>query len=826
MAHEYHATGLIQLKPSTQKKAKGRKIVTKSLSIFFTGLITMVLIGSSGAEVELVKDGRPMADIVVETNAIASIKLAAKDLQDYIEKMSGARLEITNAPSEMFKYHVYVGTSEYVKKLGVTVDDLKPEGFKIVARGNYVVLIGHDLKREPLPFSSKGEGLKKWQEFAGEKYTYPMGDLGPYNKDLGIYADEATATLYAASELLEQLGVRWYNPYENGTIIPEKKTITVPEQALKKEPKFPYRFSTFYGAMRSDAEGVMWFKRLKYGTSYGILIGHTTGDILGWGSPEQKQAHPGYFARVDGKMVTVPRLCDENFRKSSINFLDKMIEAHPWLKFVNVQMTDGLSRIDDRDALVWSRQGRGYLGKYSDYIWDYWLYVAAELKKKHPDIYLRCNSYAPYAEPPSGLDKLPDNVAILIAQSTASSFLPQDPAEKLRAMWLPKLTSKKLFLWDYYLFYRTGESPRYPVFFTRHLQDDMRKLSGVCEGKIIEIAAAPDKNKKLRLACPGLTHMLHYWQGKLYWDPDMDRQKMLDEYYDLYFGPAKKDMKEFYEFAEEVWMRPESRSITVAGGFLREKDVDRYFEILKHAREKAGKDSVYDKRIAQIEEEMQPLKKMFPMTRVGPDFICHITDQPILVDGDLQKKFWQGDITWYPMDEWKKKEPVPAEKASAVAFRMTPDRSNLVIGVKCSEPVMDKIPARSKEHDDFEIFNEDRVEVRVETPERSYFKLAVNTEGIIWDETQDVTLVTKYTLPVLWNPGTKAAVKKEKDRWTAEIMIPTGDFGSKGPDKANPWGINVYRIRRVEGVREVYDIAPTAEKLLNDLTKMGNLSAK
>ncbi|MFA7158545.1 MAG: DUF4838 domain-containing protein [Kiritimatiellia bacterium] len=802
-----------------------KKWFLRILAVTFlaSGIVLPTLSATASDGVCLVKDGKPAADIVLETNALASVQLAAKDLQEHVEKMSGARMEIGAAPADKFKCHVYVGPSEFTRKLGISDDDLKPEGFKIIAKDNFVVLIGHDLKREPLPFSSKGEGLKKWQEFAGEKYTYPMGDLGPYNKDLGIYADEATATLYAASELLEQLGVRWYNPYENGTIIPEKKTITVPEQALKKEPKFPYRFSTFYGAMRSDAEGVMWFKRLKYGTSYGILIGHTTGDILGWGSEEQKKAHPEYFAVVDGKMVTVPRLCDENFRKSSINFLDKMIEAHPWLKFVNVQMTDGLSRIDDRDALVWSRQGRGYLGKYSDYIWDYWLYVAAELKKNHPGVYLRCNSYAPYAEPPSQIKELPDNVVICIAQSTGSSFLPQDPANKLRAMWLPILTSKKLFLWDYYLFYRTGESPRYPVFFTKHLQEDMQKLNGVCEGKIIEIAAAPDKNKKWGLACPGLTHMLHYWQGKLYWDPDLDRLKMLDEYYELYFGPARKEMKEFYEFAEEVWMRPESRSITIAGGFLREKDVDRYFEILKRAREKAGAGSVYDQRIAQIEEEMQPLKKMFPMVRVGPDFTCLVTDQPVIVDGDLQKKFWQGDIAWYPMEEWKKKAPVPPELASGVAFRLTPDRSNLVIGVKCSEPEMDKIPARAKEHDDFDIFNDDRIEVRIETPERSYFKLAVNTEGLIWDETQDVTLVTKYTLPVLWNPGTKAAIKKEKDCWTAEIMIPTEDFGSKGPDRANPWGINVYRIRRVGGVREVYDIAPTAEKLPNDLVKMGNM---
>ena len=48
--------------------------------------------------------------------------------------------------------------------------------------------------------------------------------------------------------------------------------------------------------------------------------------------------------------------------------------------------------------------------------------------------------------------------------------------------------------------------------------------------------------------------------------------------------------------------------------------MDRYFDILNRAREKAGRDSVYDKRIAMIETEMEPLKKLFPnLKRVGPE---------------------------------------------------------------------------------------------------------------------------------------------------------------------------------------------------------------
>ena len=100
-------------------------------------------------------------------------------------------------------------------------------------------------------------------------------------------------------------------------------------------------------------------------------------------------------------------------------------------------------------------------------------------------------------------------------------------------------------------------------------------------------------------------------------------------------------MKEFYEFAEAVWMRPDSRRITRAGGFLKEKDVERYFEILRHAREKAGKDTVYDKRIAQIETEMEPLKKLFPIpSPTGPKICGFRSNVPFTLDGNLEKPFW------------------------------------------------------------------------------------------------------------------------------------------------------------------------------------------
>ena len=138
------------------------------LKKILSGLMTLFLTCAAYGEVELVKDGKAVSDIVVDKDALSSVKFAADDLQKHMELISGAKVEIVNTPSEKVKNHIYVGPSDYTRKLGVTVDDLKVEGFKIIAKENYLVLIGRDEQREAFPYSSVTPGdLEKWQKFAG-----------------------------------------------------------------------------------------------------------------------------------------------------------------------------------------------------------------------------------------------------------------------------------------------------------------------------------------------------------------------------------------------------------------------------------------------------------------------------------------------------------------------------------------------------------------------------------------------------------------------------------------------------------------------------------
>lgn len=817
-------------------------------------LITIILSisGCIAGNVSLIKDGKPASEIVISPNAIQGVKLAAEDLQKHLELMSGAKLPIVNAPTPGTPNQIYVGESEFTKKLGFVPSKFNNSAYEILVKDNYAILTGPDKQRKappyrqtpsdsiylkgsiitgkvfPKPKNFPSPGLKAWQDFCGEKFTtqHLLEGLGRFNKPLKVHINDDLCTWYAVSAFLEGLGVRWYMPYEYGTVIPKKKTVSIPEQHIKKEAKFAQR-EWHYGGRDKDGPGIAWLKRLKAGNYTMTIFNHTTYAI--YSSYEQQKSHPEYLAcDANGKPYEGfpsgrgrPRYTNPGFRKAAVTYMNKVFDAFPDMAAISIGPPDGCLKMDARDIDLYGKPTDSMQQKVSNYIWDFNFYLANELKKSHPDKKLIYMSSASGRLPPTNMKEFPDNMIVPFAQPySAYQALETTRSQVLadRQKWFKKMKEcgvkeiPKCTIWDYYLYYRYPSNPRYPVVFTKFLQKEIKEMLPYARGKFIETAFANSK-----IGVPGLMHLMIYWQNKLYWDPDMDRKKMLDEYYTLFFGPAAAEMKEFYEFAEKVWTRQESRSLTETTGFLKEKDVDKYFEILKRAREKAGKDTIYDKRIAIIEKEMQSLKKLFPnLKRTGPTLRAYNAPKGFKIDGN-PSEYKYG---WTVMRDARTGEK-PEKNLTKATVAITPDKSALIIGVVCYENRMNQLKADCKINDDANIFQDDVVEIYINTPERSYFKVVVNPNGMIWDESTDATIVNRDTLPILWNPGVKAAIKKYPDRWTAEIMIPTKDFGKLGPTKQYPWGIQIARTRFTGGIAEGWAIAPISP--YRTLNKWGNL---
>ena len=84
---------------------------------------------SEGAS--LVKDGQPQAEIIIAENPQRSARLAAHELQTYVQKISGAKLPIVTRPSGTMPVKLYVGRSADTDRLKITADGLKDGAYRI-----------------------------------------------------------------------------------------------------------------------------------------------------------------------------------------------------------------------------------------------------------------------------------------------------------------------------------------------------------------------------------------------------------------------------------------------------------------------------------------------------------------------------------------------------------------------------------------------------------------------------------------------------------------------------------------------------------------------
>jgi len=202
----------------------------------------------------LVQNGKDKSVILVPVGAKPDESQAAKELQEYLQKISGAQVLIKEfGPTES----------------GVAADAL--------AQGKVPIVIGASLDGGLLEsIRAKGTDPASFILKTGINGVQVAG-LSPEGTLFGVY------------ELLEQLGVRWFMPGELGTVIPSNKTVTLREQETIQVPSFNGRYhNAFY--MKE------WGRHNRMGGPYFPpahgFPGITRADF---------KAHPEYFAEIGGK---------------------------------------------------------------------------------------------------------------------------------------------------------------------------------------------------------------------------------------------------------------------------------------------------------------------------------------------------------------------------------------------------------------------------------------------------------------------------------------------------------------------------------------------
>ena len=362
------------------------------------------------SNLQLVDNGQPCAVIVISPAALQSlptldddkanpkdpadkIAWAARDLQLYLEKMSGAELPIIgdDQPTPAGTT-ILVGrsslTTAFDAEIPAGVTNLREEeGYAILTDDTTLVLAGND--------------------------------QGPYH-----------GTEYAVSFFLYSLGVRWYLPGDFGEVIPDRPTITVASTRESGRPDFKMRnWWTNWSAV--DLRGIE--------TRWKIHNGMNVDKIVSWPNdssvrsvlpPEEEKDNPEFaeiFAQdaAGRPYPAMPNLASEQSVQYAAEVIKARFREHPdpncdgptkWGRTSwGIGADDGLPRdfspaTEERHMNFQSMMGRfnDPTGMSTTEEWMDWVQrVAAEVYKEFPDHIITTNGYANRDTPPIGLNPDP-----------------------------------------------------------------------------------------------------------------------------------------------------------------------------------------------------------------------------------------------------------------------------------------------------------------------------------------------------------------------------------------------------------------------------------
>src|SRR5262245_24757765 len=117
---------------------------------------------TSAASITVVENGRACAVIVVPTAKPVS---AVADLRAYIEKATGARIEVVEEDklgrTAATGCRIFVGACNAAKRV-VDVAQLQPEGFVIKSDGNDLFIVGRDTTDSGLVVAGTQHGVSEF----------------------------------------------------------------------------------------------------------------------------------------------------------------------------------------------------------------------------------------------------------------------------------------------------------------------------------------------------------------------------------------------------------------------------------------------------------------------------------------------------------------------------------------------------------------------------------------------------------------------------------------------------------------------------------------
>lgn len=799
-------------------------------------VLKVALLKALAADLVLVQDSQPRAEIVIAEKSPRMTKLAAEELQGYVQRMSGVKLAITTQPTGGGLLPVFIGRSAHTDALKLTDAELAHGAFRIVATEKALVLLGHDADfTPPVPHARHNGDIPRataeWDRLTGAQWGFPHTQVyKSHHFGLLFWEQDQRGSFNAVCELLRRLGVRWFMPGEIGEVVPKLATIRVPlsDETVRPDFALRYPYQYFKRFSMTSVDEMMWQLRLGLSQAPEIIglsdLGHGINPVHE--RKEMQDAHPEWFVLSNGKRETggafgagKPCLSSPGLFAENVRYVRAMFDLYKE-PMVSVMPEDGYVSLCQCELCKGKgTPERGWNGQISDYVWDYVNRVGVELMKTHPDKKLLCFAYGAYQAPPLKIARLSPNIVVGITQAR-SAF--HDPAERktyddLRAAWRTK-TTQPFIIWDYYLGSRPGHVfESLPMFFTRQVADDLKSLKGIAAGDFIEVQRESEGLKSL-----AANHLNLYINSRYWWNADQPLEPLLDDYCAKFYGPAATEMRAFIAFSESNWMlmRKEPEKIDAA------------FALLAKAQAKAPTGSVFARRIGILADYIAPMKQLREQLAHKRENVPHIQllhneGKPIVVDGKLDEAVWQRPGGWGFAELETGRAPY-----LGTTFKAAWQGDSLILAITCRERDPARLAKATKEHDSSAIWDGDVVELLIETQVHSYYQIAINPNGAVTDFDR-----AGGKLNTLWKAGLQVATSRNSNSWTIELRLPVADeqqavlnpldgVAGRQPSLTFPWHFNLCRQRVGEHGIELSALAPTGENNFHVLDRFAMLNMK
>lgn len=466
-------------------------------------------------DITIVSDGRPSATIIIAADAGEKVRLAAEELQRYIEKIAGARLPVVTDAEKPQGVLILVGKSKLTDEMGVAIPagstpNRREEGFIIIGKDDRLVLAG--------------------------------------NNDSSYHGTE-----YAVYELLNRLGVRWFMPGDYGEVVPAMQTITIPEISLSEKPDFAER--NWWGngsASRPDLpkDEARWKIRNKMNPDSGFGVPSDGTAVRITAGSDLLEDHPEYFAlKPDGtRSTTMPNLSNPQAVQIAADIIKDVFRKNPQSTSFGFAPDDGLP-VDYSPETRKLNQGftsmcgrPGVPGGES--ITAEWMrfvnQVTIEVRKEFPDKYITTNGYANRDIPPLGI-KLDDHIVVMVAAIWCCNIHAFDDPHCWQRRRMGEIIRKwteicpNVWLYGYNeQMLMSGITPL-PEIHKLRREFPLLKKWGVL-GFIDETRNA--------WAEPGI--MSKYLRARLEWDADLNVDAVLNDFYRKWYGKAADPMSKYY----------------------------------------------------------------------------------------------------------------------------------------------------------------------------------------------------------------------------------------------------------------------------------------